>query len=349
MAEMMKSIVQSGPEEVEIWEIEKPVITASEVLVQTKALSLCTVEQRIFKGANNPNYPIIGGHEISGVITEVGADVRGYKAGDKIVTTFQYCGYCSNCKNGRGTKCLNSRTQKKRIVTDNANVGNGGMAQYAALPATQIAKIGDDVPFYIAALSEPLACCINSVAKSKPKLGETAVVIGAGIMGILHVKLLHMQGMRVIVSEVDSARQQIALNAGANVAFNPLEKDPVEYVKELTDGIGADIIINTTSIPSVWQQALNMTAPFARVVAYASQHPDEPQPLSFNWVHNTEIEIIGTVSPTADSFVTATKLMKYNLIDLDDVVDGIYSFENAREAFERAAQPDAYRCVIEFD
>ena len=346
MSNKMKSIVFTKPMGVEIMEIDKPTITASEVLIETKALSICTVEQRTFKESNH--YPMIGGHEVSGVIVEVGEDVRGLKVGDRVVSTFQYCGYCENCKAGRGQKCLNSRTQKKRIQNTDINIGNGGMAQFAAVPATQICKVGENVPFEISAMTEPLGCCINSIEKAKVNLGDTAVVIGAGVMGLLHVKLLKMKGARIIVSEVDEKRREKCLKTGAHIGFNPMEVDIVKEVKELTNGLGADIVINTTSIYKVGEQGVQMLAPYGRYIAYASLHPAVPISVDFNEVHHKETQIIGTVSPRANDFVTASKLMKYNLIDLDDIVEKVFSFEDAQEAFEHAIKPETYRCIIAF-
>lgn len=346
MSEKMKAIVFTEPMRVEVREIEKPIITDSEVLIETKAFSICTVEQRAFK--ESKRYPMVGGHEVSAVIVEVGNDVRGLNVGDRVVSTFQYCGYCENCKAGIGQKCLNSRTQKKRIQNKELNVGNAGMAQFAAVPATQVCKVSDDVPFEITAMTEPLGCCINSVDKAKAYFGETAIVIGAGVMGILHTKLLRMKGARIIVSEVDEKRREKALKAGANIVINPMEVDVIKHIKNLTNGLGADIVINTTSIYKVGEQALQMLAPYGRYIAYASLHPAVPIKVDFNEVHNKEIKIIGTVSPRAIDFVTASKLMGYGLIDMSDIIENVFPLEKAQEAFELAINPETYRCIIAF-
>lgn len=345
MSEKMKGIVFTAPEKVEIMEFDKPAISPSEVLIETKAFAICTMEQRIFKSGN---YPCLAGHEVCGIIKEVGADVFGYQVGDKVVSTFSYCGYCDNCKRGRGSKCVNTRLQRKRAVSDTVNVMNSGMIQYAAVPATQICKVGEDVPVELAALSEPLGCCLHSVSKTRVEFGDTCVIIGAGIMGILHTKLLRMRGARVIMSEMDPVRREKALKAGANLVVNPAEVDAVEYVMNVTDGVGADIVINTTSIYQVGEQALQMVAPNGRIIAYASLHPAVPLPINFGEVHSKEIEIIGTVSPRAEDFVAATKLMKYGLIDMSDVLEQVYPMEKAQEAFERAVAPDSYRCVVKY-
>lgn len=346
MQEKMNGIVFVGPQKVEIRELTKPTITPSELLLKTDALAICTVEQRIFKSDNTQ--PSLVGHEVCCTVMEVGEDVRGFEVGEKVVSTFQYCGYCENCKSGNGQKCLNARTQKKRIIDDEIRIGNGGMAQYAAVPATQVCKVGPDVSIEYASLTEPLACCLHSVSKTRAEFGETAVIIGAGIMGLLHVKLLTMRGCRVIISELDEKRREKAIAAGAKYALDPSQNDVVESVKALTDGKGADIVINTTSIYQVGLQAIEMLAHHGRLIGYASLHPAEPISFDLNKLHHLETEVIGTVSPRAVDFVRASKLMQYQLIDMADVIEGTYDFEDAQAAFEDSIRPDTYRCIITF-
>lgn len=346
MQEKMKGIVFTGPQKVEIMEFEMPVITPSEVLVRHDAFAICTVEQRMFKSENG--YPNLGGHEVCGTVVAVGADVRGYQVGDRVVPTYPFCGYCENCMRGRGTKCLNLDLQKKRVISDTVSIRDGGMLQYNAVPAAQLVKIGKDVPLELAVLSEPLACCIHSVSKTKVEFGDTCVVIGAGVMGLLHTKLLRMKGARVIVSEMDPARREKALKAGANLVVNPAEEDAVDFVKRVTEGVGADVVINTTSIYQVGEQAIQMLASHGRLIAYASLHPAVPIPVNFGQVHHKEIEIIGTVSPRPIDYVAAAKLIKYGLIHLEDVLEAVFPMEQAQAAFERAIAPDSYRCVVAY-
>lgn len=348
MKETIKTLVITREKQLEYWDIEKPTITPNEVLIETKALSLCTMEQRAYLNAPKNGYPTIIGHEVSGIIAEVGKDVRGYSIGDRVVTTFQYCGYCEYCKTGNGNQCENAYNQKTRLQNIPSHVGNAGMSQFAALPATQVCRIGDNVSFEHASLTEPLACCVRSVLKTRANFGDTAVVMGAGIMGILHTKLLRMRGTRVIVTDIDEQRCQKAIEAGANLVCNPNKNDLIQFVKEATNGKGADIVINTTSIPEVWHQALSIAGHLARIVAYASQNPPSSYPINFNEIHHTEIEIIGTVSPTAATFVLSSKLIEYGLIDISDVIEDIFTFDKAKEAYERAVKPGSYRCIITF-
>ncbi len=102
--------------------------------------------------------------------------------------------------------------------------------------------------------SPPLACCIHSIERGHIHLSDDVVIIGGGIMGQFHILLAKMQGARVILSEVDEARRALGINMGADIVFNPMETDPVAFVKGLTDGRGADVVFNTTAIGSVMER-----------------------------------------------------------------------------------------------
>ena len=349
MAEKMKVISVTGIKEVQIIECDKPVPGPYEVVVKLKAVALCTAEQRAYLGIRNTGYPVIGGHEASGIVEAVGPNVFNCKVGDHVSGTFNYCGACEYCKRGQGTKCSSGRKGVRRVPIADGTVIGGGMAQYIIAPAVQICPHGEGISHKHASLTEPLGCCIHSVNKARIEFGDTVIIIGAGIMGLLHAKLCRMKGARVVVSEPDAVRRQKALDFGANIAIDPLAVDPVEYIKSITNGQGATVVVNTTSLSATWEQAIAMVAPYGRIMLYSSQHPDNPIGVKMGDMHTREFEMIGTVSPSADDFVQASRLMSYGLIDMEPVVDSCFPFSQAAEAFERACAPDSYRVIILHD
>ena len=197
-----------------------------------------------------------------------------------------------------------------------------------------------------AAFAEPLACVLNSIEKGKIELGDDVVVIGGGIMGMLHVMSAKLSGARVILSEPDETRRKIAEELGCDITFNPIENDPVAFVRSLTDGRGAEAVFNTTPISAVAKQAVAMTAPMGRCVMYSSQHPDKPFEISPNWLHNTETIVTGAVSPSVRSFNRSVNMLSKRIIDPERLVSGIYDKEEAQEAFEASVRPDTYRIII---
>lgn len=342
----MKAAAVMAVKSVEIIEVEKPTAGPYEVLVKTVATSLCTVEQRAYLGIKNFGFPFIGGHESVGIVEEIGPYVQEIEVGDRVAPTFNYCYECDFCKKGQGTQCKNVHGKKAKPRLIGGTVIGGGMADYIVLPANQVCKVDPSVPYEKAALTEPLACCIHSVEKARIDFADTVVIIGAGIMGILQTKLCKLRGARVVVSEPDEARRQIALDNGADLVVNPVENDLIEYIMDLTDGIGTDVVINTTPISKTWEDAIEILAPFGRLIAYSSQHPDNPIGVKFGRMHSKEYEFIGTVSPTAKDFVLSAKLMSYGILDVAPVISKVLPFEQSAEAFALASMPNTYRVVI---
>ena len=340
----MKALAVTGLKEVGIIEVDKPEVGAYEVLVNMKAAALCTVDQRTYLGVIKMPFPMVGGHETSGIVEAVGPYVTGVKPGDHVVTSFGYCNECDYCRRGYGNQCV-SKTRPRFDLEGGVIIG-GGMAEYVVAPASQVFKVDENLPFEKAALMEPLSCCVHSVKKARVAFGETVVIIGAGIMGLLHTMLAKLQGARVVMQEVDPARRQKALDCGADLAFNPMETDAVEYIKSITDGRGADVVFNTTALSAVWEPAIAMLGKLGRIVAYSSQHPDNPIPVKMGELHSKEIEIIGTVSPAAIDFLTATRLMSYGIIDVAPVIDSTVPFEEGAKAYEKATVPNTYRVVV---
>ncbi len=344
----MKVSVITDVKTIEVQEFPIPEILPHEVLYQIKSFALCTVEQRAYAGLRKFPYPFVGGHENAGVVVKVGEAVTEFDVGDKVIATFGYCGSCDFCKQGLGTQCANSRKNRKRFDFEGMIVG-GAMSPYLAVPSHQLSKLEPDADLKLSALSEPLACCIHSTQKAKIKFGDTVVIIGAGIMGYLHMKLALMQGARVIISEVDEARIEKVKNAGAHYVFNPAKDNVVEKVKSLTKGYGAAAVINTIANPVVWGDAQAMLAPFGRLIAYSSQDNSDPVGISFGQLHSKEYEYIGTVSPTYEANMRASKMINFGLINMEEVVDSYYNIEDAKDAFERAIIPNTYRVVISYE
>lgn len=346
--EVMKAAVFTNVGKIEIKEIEKPVPQKGEVLVRIKACALCTWEQRIFKGVSRVPFPYIGGHEISGVIEEIGENVdeQRWKVGQKVaIRILRSCGECHYCRTGANNLCemIGKEGEELRLPYP----GLGGLSEYLVVPPTKLFKLANDIPFEIGALSEPLACVIHSVERANIELGDDVVIIGAGVMGLLHVMIAKIRGARVIVSEINAERQKLAKQLGADEIINPLEKDPVEEVKKLTEGRGADVVINTTPVSKVAETTVQIAGKRGRVIFYSSQHPDYPIQISPDWIHRSEIVITGSVSPDITDFYRATKLLSSKIVNPQLLISEIVPFEKIEEAFRKATDPQNYRIVVQ--
>ena len=164
---------------------------------------------------------------------------------------------------------------------------------------------------------------------------------------MLHVLCAKLSGARVIMSEPDAERRALAKTLGCDDTINPMETNPVDYIKNL-NGIGAEAVFNTTPISAVAKQAVEMTAPLGRCVMYSSQHPDKPIEISPNWLHSSETVITGAVSPSIKAFQQAVLLIGKRIIDPSILTEQIFDYTEFKEAMEVAMRPDTYKVILKF-
>ncbi|MFZ7132301.1 MAG: zinc-dependent alcohol dehydrogenase [Eubacteriales bacterium] len=346
MSEKMNVVAIVDERKVEIASVTKPIPKGKQVLINIKACGLCTWEQRAFTRENKMPLPFVGGHEISGVIAEIGdkLDSVEFPIGQKVVARLiNVCGKCYYCRNGVENLCVEMNN-----LEDNGMeiFGTGGLSQYLLVDASQIYLMSDDISFEHATFAEPLACVVNSIDQGKIEFGDDVVIIGGGVMGMMHVILSKLRGAYVIISEPDEARRKLALELGADIAINPLQEDSVQIIKELTQGRGADVVFNTTPIVAVAQQALEMVGYLGRLVYYSSMHPDSPIEISPNWLHKSQAIITGAVSPSVKSFHQSVQLISKRIINPEKLISKVYNFNNAQNAFEDAVKPETFRIIV---
>lgn len=344
MTEKYKRSVFVGPGQLRIDEIPIPVPGPRQALVKVKACAICTWEQRMYTGEEK-YYPLAGGHEVAGELVKLGEKVyTDAKIGDRVMaSTLNRCGYCDSCRRGLDSICENS--QKSFIDVD--VVGPSGLSEYVLLDDYQLYKAANDVPFEELCLTEPLACVTRSIKKAALKRSETVVVVGAGIMGLLHLKLAKMAGTRVIVSEPNPTRAEFASRLGADVIIDPTKAPFGEQVKQQTNGKGADAIFCAVSIAPAVEQAIDAVARGGRVLVYASIHPRGTKiSVDPNLFHNKEITLTGTVSQSREDVLEAVRMISYKIIDMKPFISTTYPLDQLEDAIKAALRPDTYRVVV---
>lgn len=348
MSEKMKAVAVVETGKINLIDITKPVPGPGQVLIKIRACALCTYEQRVYLGISRMSLPFVGGHEIAGEIAQVGPGVNPeiYCIGKKAAARIIYkCGSCYYCRRGHENLCIETN---RNLVSEPGVSGLGGLGQFIAVDTSQLWILPDDISFEEAALSEPLACVVNSIEKGNPQMGDDVVIIGGGIMGMLHLMCAKLRGARTIMSEPDEQRRCLAHELGCDITINPVHNDPVQAVRDLTGGRGAEVVFNTTAISSVAEQAIQMTGSLGRCVMYSSQHPDEPVKISPNRLHHTEAVITGAVSPSVRSFDVSVNLLTKKIIKPEKLISGVFDYTQADKAFEEAVKPGTYRVIIKF-
>jgi threonine dehydrogenase-like Zn-dependent dehydrogenase len=344
VTETYKRAVFVGPREVRLDELPIPEPGPRQALVKVRACAICTWEQRVY-GGEEPYYPLAGGHEVSGELLKVGSQVYSdAKIGDRVMASpLTRCGYCESCRRGLDSICENAR----KSFRESDVPGPAGLAEYILLDDYQLYKASNTVSFEEICLSEPLGCVIRSTRKARVERADNVVVVGAGIMGMLHLNLCRRLGARVIVSEPDAGRAAQARKIGADEVIDPAKESFVERVMALTGGRGADVIFCAVSIAGVVEQAVDAVARGGRVMAYASIYPRGARiTIDPNLFHSKEITLTGTVSQSKEDVMEAVRLISGGIVDMKPLISLTFPFSRLEEALKASLRRDIYRVLV---
>lgn len=333
----------TAPGETTLADVDLPAPDHGEVVVRIEASAICTWEQRTYSGQQEGRFPFIGGHEVAGEIIEFGPGYRGDLAvGDRVALGGAACGSCHWCWTGQDRMCPDHYGS---VVDYPAGWGPGGFAEFKMHRADAVFPLGDVSPT-VGCLAEPLSCALHAARALSPTVAGDAVVIGAGVMGLMNVTALKTYGARVIVSEVDAGRLDRAKAMGADELIDASSSDPVEAVRELTSGRGADVVVVAFGSGPANEQGMAMLAERGSLALFASAHPEAPLELSPNQVHKREHRVIGTFSSEKPDFYAATRLIRHGLVDLTPLIQAEYPLAQFDHAMRTAAEPGTYRIVI---
>lgn len=338
--------VKGAPKSVKFDSVTIPEITPDQVLVQVKASGICGTDHSLYHWneaiakSYKISFPAIFGHEFSGVIAEVGSQVKGMAVGERVtVNPILYCGQCSYCAEG----IINVCDDRPFLGTDY----NGGFAQYVAVRARNIIKLPDTVSFKSGALMEPLCVAIHAVERVKPEFGESVVIIGPGAIGLLMLLVLKNMGVgKVIVvgTGADKDRLEMANSLGADYIVNTEEQDVVSVVKDLTGGKGADVIFDAAGHHSVVPQAIEMAAKRGRIAVTGL--PARQSEILMTQVAMREISIIGNRAYELKTWLQACKMIDGGL-NIEAIGTHTMPLKDFEKAIDLLDQKQGLRIILE--
>jgi L-iditol 2-dehydrogenase len=342
----MRRAVITGPRQIEIEELFAPAPAADEVLVRINSSALCTFEQRAYVGADTRFYPLLGGHEMAGIVEAVGNQVINVKVGDKVaIWAIERCGSCYSCR--RGQACENVWFKRAGAEKPQGPQGPAGLATHKLAKEYQVYKLAPDTDLLEASLTEPLACVLRSVNKANIQAGDAVVVVGGGVMGLLHVMLAKGRGAKVIVSEPHPKRRADSVRFGASETIDPTAGDFAEQVRAHTSGRGADVIIVATGFVPALQNSFGALCKGGRVMVYARMEPKGALlNLDPNWFHDNEIVLTGTISTSPQEFQQAAEIVSSRALDLRSIISVTYPLDQIQPAFEASVDLGTYRVVV---
>lgn len=338
----MKRGVLTGVREVRVEDAPVPEPGPGEVLIRVAFCAICTWEQRVYAGVS-PLYPLLGGHEISGTVAALGDGVANVTPGDNVIASGLYrCNACDACRRGFSNLC-----ERRFGARQPGKIGGpAGFGQFILRRAEEVFRLSPDVPLEEAALGEPIACVLRSIKRAHLVPGDRVVVAGAGIMGLLHLQLLKGRVAKVIVSEPDPRRHQMALDLGADAVINPAEEDYAARVKELL-APGATVTFVAVSATRAIEAAVGATVDGGRIMCYAALPKGETLTLDPNVFHHHEVTITGTVSQTLEDFHDAAQMLSSRRLVIRPFLTSFYGLDDLQPALEEAVSKGAYRVVID--
>lgn len=287
----MKAALMYGPNDIRVEEIDRPACPEGSLILKVMAVGLCGSDIRnLTSDSRRGNYPFVYGHEIVGVVDEVAPGLTKYKVGDRLfLFPGTYCMECDDCISGHSENCHNAE----------GLAGTGGFAQYVAVSARKIQlggiyEIPEDVSFEAASLGEPLTSVYACEDNCKVGYPDTLVIIGAGPIGCFMSQLAKIRGaQKVIMIDINDTRLDMSRQFGVDVTINSAKEDPIEAVKKLTGGKGADKVISANPANSAQAQSVFMVKPGGLVVFFGGVPKGSLTELDTNYIHYNNIWIKG--------------------------------------------------------
>ncbi len=328
----MKTAVYYANDDVRIEECPVPTIGAGEVLLKIHASGVCGSD--VMEWYRKSRAPLVLGHEIAGTVEETGPGVENVAVGDRVVVTHHVpCNTCRACLTGHFSACDTLRTTK---------LDPGGFCEYARVPPIQVDRglvsIPDGVDFDRASFVEPLACVSHGLDRVGMRTGDTVLVIGSGITGLLFVSLARALGAgRIIATDIVESRLEAACRFGADATIHA-GKDVPAQVREVNDGRGADVIVICTAVPTAIRQGLLSAGRGARVLFFAPTEPGVEVPLPLFPLWRDDVTMTTAYAGAPRDLRTAMDLIRADRIPVDAMITHRLPLEEAAEGFRLVAE-----------
>ncbi len=336
------------PRLAEMREEELGELGKDEVLIKMLACNICTTDYQQWLGLrNHMGFPMAAGHEWSGDVIAVGENVKYFKVGDRVAPGGGFgCGVCEYCRTGRHEMCIVPKGPHPMV---NGYRGGRGFSNFRIAKQSDIVKMNKEIPPEICAFLEPVSAATGCASKARVRGGENVVVVGIGTMGLLVAQVCKALGARVIVSDISAKKLGRARESGLFDVIDSSSEDPVKRVFELTDGVGADVVIPCIGNSAVYAQAYQMLRQGGgRYILFAAGYPAPELKIDPNKIHYGRTEIIGTIGSNNDDLFLAAKLINTKSIDPSLSWEGEkYPLRDIQKAYEAATQPDKYRVSVE--
>jgi len=330
----MKALVIEKPNHAVIKEVPYPEPGPGELTVKVERVGICGTDFHIFAGTFLSPYPLIPGHEFSGVVDKVGEGVEGFVPGDRVTADpTLLCGECEYCLTRRGNQCL-----KWGALGDTTD---GAMAEYVKLPARNAVKIPDTMSFAEAAFVEPVACVVHGMNRLDLKMGDRVILFGAGAMGLQLVQAIAAAGAsELVVVDVSPNKLQLALGLGATRGVLSGELKPEDFPR------GFDAVVDATGVPAVIERALGFLGPAGKFLQFGVAPQNAEIRINPFKLYHKDWTLIGSMAIN-HTFLPAFRWVKEKRIKLAPLVSKVITLEETPDFLARPKDPDLLKVQIQ--
>jgi L-iditol 2-dehydrogenase len=337
-------------QDIRIEEVDRPCISANEILLKVKSSFICGTDIRMYNNGGpgiGPNSPLILGHELSGVIEEVGANVDYYKKSMHVaVAPNMGCGVCDLCVSGNTHLCPDYKALGINL--------NGAFAEYVRIPEAavrqgNVIQLKESVAFKEAALAEPLSCVYNAFERSDIRVGDYVLIIGSGPIGIMHAKLAKAAGAaKVMINDLLEERLDMCRKADSSfvtLAGTNIRKE----VMCQTNGKGVDVCITACPAVSAQENSLEMMAVNGRVIFFGGLPKGAKATLDTNLIHYKQLIVSGTTRASMSQFRKTLDLISEKIIGIRDLVSESVVLADFKKALDNASKGIGLKNEIVFN
>ncbi len=340
----MRALVKTGPAEADLavkdWKEPSP--TPDEVKLRVAAAGICGTDIHIIRGTWRCDFPVVIGHEFCGTIVEAGSRVHRFRSGDRVVAAnpAKTCGHCHHCIAGNPFMCADRVSAGYMI--------DGAFAEYICIDQIRCHHLAEHVTFRDACLGEPLSVAVHAVIeRTQVHNGDVAFVSGPGCVGLLVAQVARLEGARVVLAGLgrDRSRLDFGRRIGLEEVVNVDDRDPVEVVRGMTEGRGADIVFEcagvAASLATCWK-AVRKEGTLVPVGMYPG-----PIETDFGSISMKELRVIGTYGYVWTSWQRTVRLLAEGKIAAREMISHAFPLEDFAEAFRTTRDGDGVKVIFQ--
>lgn len=333
----MKAIILKNKNLVELGTFNDPVLKDDDVMIEVKYCGLCGSDLHKYEGRKTVRpltYPAILGHEISGIVKNIGKNVKNFKVGDRVTADPNYaCGECYYCKHNLPHLCENSKGLVK------------GMADYVCCVEQNVYHIPDSLDLLPATLIEPISCCVHGINTLELHKEDTLAIIGIGGIGSIMIQLAKLKGIKTIIAlDIDDNKKEKAIKLGASLFINPLNEN---YLKEINNLYINKIMECSGDIKSL-KTCMDIACKHATIVMFGLTKPEETAELSVYDLTLKEINLKGSIV-NLNGMEEAIDLLSQNKINTDLIISQVVTPEEMVQEIKEKQLIKNGKVIVKWD